>query len=412
MNGMPCETHVATTASGTMPVVSDSSAQQDWLRQMQKMEAIGRLAGGVAHDFNNLLTVITGYGEMLWAMLREHDQAREMVEEIRKATDRATALTRQLLAFSRKQILKPRVLDFNDVVRDMEQMLRRLIGEDIDLVLALSPAPVCVKVDAGQMEQVVMNLVVNARDAMSGGGKLLLAVEQTRLLMPVAAHGSTIPPGDYAVLIVKDTGCGMTAEVAAHLFEPFFTTKPPGKGTGLGLSTVYGITQQSEGHIRVRSQPGLGTAFKIYLPLLEAIPAALAAPAPAERAAPGSETVLLVEDEDGVRKLARLALESRGYKILEARDGVEALERCRTYRGPIDAVVTDVVMPLMDGVDLVKHLKRRYPAVKALYMSGYTDSAVVRHGLIDSTVSLLQKPFTADALTVALRTVLDAKDAS
>jgi nitrogen-specific signal transduction histidine kinase/CheY-like chemotaxis protein len=392
-----------------LPAVSETNSPQDLLRQMQKMEAIGRLAGGVAHDFNNLLTVITGYSEMLCAMLREHGEALEMVEEIRKATDRATSLTRQLLAFSRKQILKPRVLDLNAVVRDTEKMLRRLIGEDIELVLTPAPAPLCVKVDAGQMEQVVLNLVVNARDAMSNGGKLTLALEQARLSSPLSAHSSTIPPGDYAILTVKDTGCGMSAEVKTHLFEPFFTTKETGKGTGLGLSTVYGITQQSEGHIRVLSQPGQGTTFKIYLRLVQAIPAGQAAPPPVEATPPGSETILLVEDEDAVRKLARMALEKQGHKVLEARDGVEALDRCRKYRGPIDAIVTDVVMPLMDGVDLVKHLKRRYPGVKALYVSGYTESSVIRHGIIDMTVSFLHKPFTAEELTAALRTVLDQK---
>jgi nitrogen-specific signal transduction histidine kinase/ActR/RegA family two-component response regulator len=394
-----------------LPAVTESGAQQDRLRQAQKMEAIGRLAGGVAHDFNNLLTVIAGYSDLLSAMLVQQGEVREMVEEIRKATARATSLTRQLLAFSRKQVLAPRELDLNGVVRDMEKMLRRLIGEDVEFVLSLAPAPVGVKVDAGQIEQVVMNLVVNARDAMDIGGKLVLGVDQTRLCEPIAAHGSTISPGDYAVLSVKDTGCGMSAEVMAHLCEPFFTTKPPGKGTGLGLSTVYGITQQSEGHIRVQSQPGLGTAVEIYLPLLHALATVPSAPVPAEKSSPCREAILLVEDEDAVRKLARLALKSCGYKVLEARDGVDALERCRKYTGRMDAVVTDVVMPMMDGVELVKHLKRRYPDLKVLYLSGYTDSNVVRHGVIEATVTLLQKPFTADELTAALRGVLDKKEA-
>jgi nitrogen-specific signal transduction histidine kinase/ActR/RegA family two-component response regulator len=410
MNVIPREPQATSQDSGTLPTVPDSGAQQELLRQMQKMEAIGRLAGGVAHDFNNLLTVITGYSEMLSLMLSEQAQAREMVDEIRKATERATSLTRQLLAFSRKQILKPRVLDLNGVVQEMEKMLRRLIGEDIELVLTPAPGPVYVKVDAGQMEQVVMNLVVNARDAMSKGGKLTLAVEQVQVPADVSAHGSSIHAGDYAVLTVKDTGCGMTPEVKAHLFEPFFTTKQPGKGTGLGLSTVYGIIQQSEGHIRVKSQPELGTTFKIYLPLLQPIPAGREAPRVSEEKSTGSETVLLVEDEDGVRKLARMALEMHGYKILEARDGVEALQLCRQHQESIDAVVTDVVMPFLDGVELVKHLKRRYPAVKALYVSGYTESAVVRHGLVDMTVSFLHKPFTADELGRALRMVLDREE--
>jgi CheY-like chemotaxis protein len=261
------------------------------------------------------------------------------------------------------------------------------------------------------MEQVLMNLVVNARDAMSKGGKLTLAVEQVQVPADLSAHGSCIHAGDYAVLTVKDTGCGMTPEVKAHLFEPFFTTKSPGKGTGLGLSTVYGITQQSDGHIRVKSQPGLGTTFKIYLPLLQSIPAGSESTGLSDEKTSGSETILLVEDEDGVRKLARMALEMHGYKILEARDGVEALQLCRQHKGSIDAVVTDVVMPFLDGVELVKHLKRRYPAVKALYMSGYTESAVVRHGLVDMTVSFLHKPFTADELGRALRIVLDKDEA-
>ncbi len=409
MSTIPCDPRLPGRDSALLPSPLDHAAQQERLRQVQKMEAIGRLAGGVAHDFNNLLTVITGYGDMLRDLLGEHAEAREMVEEIRKAADRATTLTRQLLAFSRKQILKPRVLDLNVVVRDMDKMLRRLIGEDIELYLTPATAPLYVKVDAGQMDQLVMNLVVNSRDAMSNGGKLTLAVEHIRLPAAVPAHTSIIPPGDYAMLVVKDTGCGMSAEVMAHLFEPFFTTKAPGKGTGLGLSTVYGITQQSDGHIRVQSQPGMGTTFTIYLPLLQATPSRPSVPVIAETSVPGSETILLVEDEEGVRKLARMTLEGRGYKILEARDGVEALERCRKYRGPLDAVVTDVVMPLLDGVDLVKHLKRRYPGVKALYVSGYTESAVVRHGLKDMTVAFLHKPFTAEELTTALRTVLDEK---
>jgi nitrogen-specific signal transduction histidine kinase/CheY-like chemotaxis protein len=408
MSVFPQEPTATARDSSIFHPISES-AQQDVLRQAQKMEAIGRLAGGVAHDFNNLLTVISGYGDMLWTIVRENPEALEMVEEIRKAADRASSLTRQLLAFSRKQILKPRVLDLNAVVRDTEKMLRRLIGEHIELMLAPSPAPLCVKVDAGQMEQVVMNLVVNARDALSNGGKLLLALEQTRVSAPLAAHGSTILPGNYALLTVKDTGCGMGAEVMAHLFEPFFTTKEPGKGTGLGLCTVYGITQQSEGHVRVSSQAGLGTTFKIYLPLVGALPARPAAPVPVEAPGPRSDTVLLVEDEDGVRKLTRTALERQGYKVLEASDGVEALQLCRNLAGPIDAVVTDVVMPFMDGVDLVKHLKRRYPAVKALYVSGYTESAVIRHGLMDMTVSFIHKPFKAEELTTALRDMLDQK---
>ncbi len=380
---------------------------EERLRQAQKMEAIGRLAGGVAHDFNNLLTIINGFSDVLLKLLGNQEPAAGLLREIQRAGDRAAALTRQLLTFSHKQFLQSSVLDLNSLVSGVEMMLRRLIGEDIQLVTALHPQPLPVRGDAGQFEQILMNLVVNARDAMPTGGKLSVATRAITLTADRRPALQEIPPGCYAQLTVTDTGMGMDAAVKAHLFEPFFTTKERHKGTGLGLATVYGIVQQNNGQITVWSEPGQGAEFSIYLPLVEEAltvdPVVEAAPI----VAGGAETVLLVEDEEGVRSLVRQVLQTKGYQVLAARHGLEALSCCSKHRGPIQLVITDVVMPILGGVELVERLTRRYPQIKALYMSGHSDSALLRHGVKDRQVAYLCKPFTASELTQKVRSVLD-----
>jgi PAS domain S-box-containing protein len=365
---------------------------EEQFRQAQKMEAVGRLAGGVAHDFNNLLTVINGQAAMLLQDLGATAPAADSVHAILKAGERAAGLTQQLLAFSRKQIVAPRVLDLNAVVADAKVMLRRLIGEDIVLTKDLQPCLNAVRADPTQVQQVLLNLAVNARDAMPHGGRLSLATRDA---------------GKYVLLAVTDTGCGMTEEVKAHLFEPFFTTKRPGEGTGLGLPTVYGIVKQSGGHIEVESQPGAGTTFRVYLPRTNEAPAEEKpeATGPAPR---GSETVLLAEDEDGVRALVRQVLRAGGYAVLEAQDGAEALGLAALPVGPIHLLVTDVVMPGLDGRGLAERLAGRHPGLKVLYLSGYTDDEVVRRGVSQEEVHFLQKPFSPAALVRKVREVLDA----
>ncbi len=387
------------------------SQLQDQLRQAQKMEAVGRLAGGIAHDFNNLLTAITGYGDLLMASLAPDDPRRADVEQIRKATDRAATLTKQLLAFGRRQVLQPRVLDLNAVVADMEKMLRRLIGEDIELVTVPGPGLWRVKADPGQLEQVLMNLAVNARDAMPHGGRLIIETANVELDEAYARRHVAVRPGPYVLLAVSDTGCGMDAETLGHVFEPFFTTKEPGKGTGLGLATVYGIVKQSGGNIWVYSEPGRGTTFKIYLPRVDApLEAAGAAAAAASAAGPagGRETLLLVEDDDGVRVLAREVLRRKGYRVLEARDGREALRRSETHDGPIALVVTDLVMPGLGGREVFARLAVRRPDLRVLYTSGYTDAAIFRQSVFEPGTAFISKPFTPDALARRVREVLDA----
>ncbi len=377
------------------------------LRQAQKMEAVGRLAGGVAHDFNNLLTAISGYGDLLLERLSAHDPARREVEQIRKASERASALTRQLLAFSRRQVLQPQVLDLNAVVADMNSMLRRLIGEDIDLVVIPAAGLWRVRADRGQVEQVIVNLAVNARDAMPGGGRLTLETSNAQLDEPAAAGRLSLPAGSYAVLTVSDTGEGMTGETLSHLFEPFFTTKESGKGTGLGLATVYGIVAQSGGAIDVASAQGRGTAFRVYLPRVDAD---VDLPAPEARGTEswrGTETILLVEDEDGVRTLVLEILRRKGYAVLTARNGGEALLVCERQPGTIELMLTDVVMPGMGGKDLARRLAPLRPGMKTLYMSGYTDAAVSRSGVLEPGTRFLQKPFTADDLARKVREALD-----
>ncbi len=386
--------------------VTERSALEEQLRQSQKMEAVGRLAGGVAHDFNNLLTVIKGYGELMLEELKPTDPMRAEVEEVQKAADRAAALTRQLLAFSRRQVMAPKVIDLNEVVSNMDKLLRRLLGEDIDLFTALDPYLGPVKADPGQIEQVIMNLAVNSRDAMPNGGKLTIETANVSLDEGYAREHVTVKPGEYVMLAVSDTGEGMDPETCSKVFEPFFTTKNEGKGTGLGLSTVYGIVKQSGGYIWVYSERGRGTAFKVYLPRVAEAAERIQTPE-RERTAPGgNETILLVEDEDGVRALIRQVLHKNGYTVLQAAHGGEALLLCERHKGDIDLLLTDVVLSQMTGRELAHRLAPLRPGMKVLYMSGYTDEAILHHGMLSPGSAFLQKPFTTEALTQKIREVL------
>lgn len=379
------------------------------LRQSQKMEAIGRLAGGVAHDFNNLLTAINGWGEILLQELPANDYRPQFAEEITRAGERAAELTRQLLAFGRRQVLAPKALDLNTTVASMHKMLTRLIGENIQLVTELDPNLGRVKADPGQIEQVIMNLCVNARDAMPAGGTLTIAT--SNVIIPdhlsQAGRPGDLKPGAYVVLAISDTGIGMDAETQARIFEPFFTTKAQGKGTGLGLATVYGIIFQSGGHIAVQSRPGCGTTFYISLPQVAAAVERQEAHPQAEGLPRGTETILLVEDEDGVRALARSALERHGYTVIEACDGEDALASYVHNGGRIALLLTDVIMPRMSGPDLAQRLQAIQPDIRVLYMSGYTDSSVVHESVATESVAFLQKPFTPDALARKVRELLD-----
>jgi signal transduction histidine kinase len=377
------------------------------LRQAQKMEAVGRLAGGVAHDFNNMMTIVTGYSEVLLARLPPEDPARDLVQQIKKAGERCAALTGQLLAFSRKQLFTLKVLDLNTVLADLGKMLRPLLGEDIDLVTVPGPALGQVRADPGQMEQVIVNLALNARDAMPRGGRLTIETRNVTLDAAFARVRPEVRPGRYVLLTVSDTGCGMDQATQAHLFEPFFTTKEAGKGTGLGLATVYGIIKQSNGFIYASSELGRGTTFTIYLPRLEE-PAPVFQPAPETALPPGGpETVLLVEDEPGVRALLRHVLLMNGYSVLEAGHGGEALRVSEHYAGPLHLLITDVVMPEMSGGELAARLKQLRPDLKVLFLSGYTEDAVVRHGVSEAESAFLQKPFSLPVLARKVREVLD-----
>ncbi|HEX7667955.1 MAG TPA: PAS domain S-box protein, partial [Polyangiaceae bacterium] len=388
--------------------ITESHALEEQLRQAQKMEAVGRLAGGIAHDFNNLLTVIGGYGELLLTSIPSGDPNREPLQEIVTAGERAASLTRQLLAFSRKQILAPEVLDLNAVVAGMHKMLTRLIGEDVDLVTRLDASVGSVRADPGQLGQVIMNLAVNARDAMPRGGKLTIETANADL-DDAYAHGHlNVVSGRYVMLAVSDTGSGMDAETQARIFEPFFTTKGQGKGTGLGLSTVYGIVKQSGGYIWVYSEPEKGTTFKIYRQRVEEAPAPAETPSGVHHSMNGTETILLVEDEGSIRTLARKALESVGYRVVEARSGPDALKLALGIADPIHLLVTDLVMPEMTGTDLASRLLESRPGLRILYMSGYADDAVVRHGLLDHHHHFLPKPFTPLILQRKVRDVLDS----
>jgi signal transduction histidine kinase/ActR/RegA family two-component response regulator len=392
----------------TQRAYEELSATQEQLTQARKMEAVGRLAGGIAHDFNNLLTVMIGRSQLLLRRLGEQDPVRTDIELMEQTADRAAELTRQLLAFSRKQVLQPALLDLNAVVANMADMLGRVIGEDVALVTAFDPGLGLVKADPSQIEQIVVNLVANARDAMTGGGRLTLETANAELDASYVRHHIDVAPGSYVMLAVSDTGIGMTPETQARIFEPFFTTKGPGLGTGLGLATVYGIVKQSDGHIWVYSEPGHGTTLKIYLPRAEGTIAPSVARPVLPEPARGHETILLVEDELAVRNLARDVLRAQGYTVLEARDGRHALEISELRFGAIDLLVTDVVMPGIGGCELATRLAELRPAMPVIYMSGYTDTAIVHHGVLDPGTTFLQKPFTPNALARKVRQVLDA----
>jgi nitrogen-specific signal transduction histidine kinase/CheY-like chemotaxis protein len=376
-------------------------------RQTQKMEAVGQLAGGIAHDFNNLLTVINGCAELVIQGLHPADPARELLTVVLRAGERSAVLTRQLLAFSRQQVLAPRLLDLNAVVADVEKMLHRMIGEDVDLSLSLDPELGAVLADPGQIEQVLLNLAVNARDAMPTGGRLTIETRNVELDPDFARTHPGAPFGQHVYMAVTDTGTGMTAEVQSRLFEPFFTTKGLGKGTGLGLATVYGIVQQSDGYVEVTSEIGRGTRFMIYLPRLQSAVGAASVVSAIESPPKGSETVLLAEDDDGVRTLSRRVLEECGYTVLHAASAEEALETAEHYPSPIDLLVTDVVMPGAGGRQLAEGLRATRPGLKVLFLSGYTDDAVVRHGILHASVNFLQKPFVPALLALRVREVLD-----
>jgi len=392
---------------GRLVVANDISEQKELeaqLQQSQKMDAIGRLAGGVAHDFNNPLGVIIGYGERLLRRLPSPE--RREIGEVLKAAEHAASLTRQLLAFSRRQVLKPRVLDLNAIVGEMDAMLRRIIGEDIDLVTVLQDGLGHVKADPGQIQQVVMNLAVNARDAMPKGGRLTIETGNTELDESYSSAHLAVRPGRYVMLAVTDTGTGMDAATQARIFEPFFTTKEAGKGTGLGLSTVFGIVKQSEGDVWVYSERLRGTTFKIYLPRVDDV---MEERAPtAESPSGGSETVLLVEDADSLRELGREILEENGYTVIEASSGTAALEALARHTGPLDLVLTDLVMSGMSGRELAEQITRMRPGTKVLFMSGYTDDALGHHGVLESGTAFVEKPFTIDGLLRKVREVLES----
>lgn len=385
--------------------ISERKHLEAQVRQAQKMEAVGRLAGGIAHDFNNLLTIILGYCEVLQEGLRAGDPIRDSVEQIFLAGKRAAQLTRQLLAFSRKQMLTPVVLDVNLLFQDMEKMLGRLIGEDIDLRFSLGPNLWKTRCDPGQAEQIIMNLVVNARDAMPQGGKLEISTANVELSELDAAVDPDALPGNYVVIRVSDNGCGMNEPTLARIFEPFFSTKGE-QGTGLGLATVYGIVRQSGGHIAVRSSPGAGSTFEVFLPRSGDHAQHDLQAAPAIANSPSKQTVLLVEDEDGVRMLAKLTLERNGYHVLAARNGADALLLCESHSSTIDLLLTDVVMPNMSGRELYERIGRLQPTLQVIYMSGYMDDSVVRHGVLHANVPFLQKPFTAEMLVRKIREVI------
>jgi two-component system cell cycle sensor histidine kinase/response regulator CckA len=377
------------------------------LIQAQKMEAVGQLAGGVAHDFNNLLTAIIGYSQLIQAQLEPSSPMRHDIDEICKAGQRAAALTSQLLAFSRKQVLQPKILDLNVIVANTSKMLSRLIGEDIRFRTTLDPGLKQVKADPGQIEQVLMNLVVNARDAMPDGGSLSIETANVYLDEIYAEQHVEVRPGHHVVLVVSDSGCGMDTKTMAKIFEPFFTTKEQGKGTGLGLATVYGIIKQSGGHIWVYSEPDKGTTFKVYFPQIAEEPSSIEAPVQSNLLPQGTETILLAEDDLQVREFASRVLRGLGYKVLEASNGNEALVMAEQTAGTIDILLTDVVMPQIGGKHLSEKLKLHRPEIKVLFLSGYTADSIVHHGVLDKGVAFLHKPFNSGDLVRKVREVLD-----
>ena len=398
---------VTTGTVGTVEDITERKTLEAQLRQAQKMEAVGQLAGGVAHDFNNLLTVINVHAELALESAQSNECLKTDLSEISRAAGRAAALTRQLLAFSRKQVLQPQLLDLHDVIASVGPMLSRLIGEDIEVITRVARDVGYVRADPGQLEQVLVNLAVNARDAMPGGGTLVLEASNTDLCADRARPHEDVPAGRYVRLEVRDTGCGITPADRERLFEPFFTTKPVGQGTGLGLPTVYGIVKQSGGHIWVESEVGRGSTFTICLPRIAEAgnPASVAVRTfPGPR---GAETVLVAEDEDAVRRLTRRILERQGYQVLEARDGRHAVELATRHAGPIDLLLTDMVMPEMNGRALAEQLCLLRPSLRVLYMSGYTDDDIVRRGMLGPRTGFLEKPFTPDMLARAIRVALD-----
>jgi PAS domain S-box-containing protein len=392
---------------GVMVDVTEHQHLEEEFRQAQKMEAVGRLAGGVAHDFNNLLTIISGYTQLAQDLALEQSELRGYLDEIFKASERASAVVRRLLAFTRRQTMDPQVVDLGKVVQGTEKMVRHLIGEDIEVVTVLPSGLGAIRSDPAQLEHVIMNLCVNARDAMPKGGKLTIETANVELDQAYSDTHLAVTPGPYVMLAVSDTGCGMDAQTRAHIFEPFFTTKEPGKGTGLGLATVYGIVKQSGGNIWVYSEPGVGTTFKIYLPRVM-VPAELPQPVLIRTSQPqGSETILLVEDEESIRSLVLGILRKQGYKVLEAASPQQALEISASIEGVIHLLLTDVVMPHMNGREVAEQVTAARPSTKVLYMSGYTDQAISHHGILNPGVPFLQKPFTPEALAEKVRKVLD-----
>src|SRR2546422_113216 len=388
--------------------VTERKRLEEQFRQAQKMEAVGRLAAGVAHDFNNLLTAILGTTDLMLEDLPPGDQDREGLLDIRSASERAAVLTRQLLTFSRQQVVSPQVLRLNDLILELEKLLRRLLGEDVAIRVAVAPDCGGVKADPGQLEQVIVNLAVNARDAMPNGGRLTLETKNVDLDADYPTDRVTIPAGRYVMLAVTDTGTGMDAQTKARIFEPFFTTKPVGKGTGLGLATVYGAVKQSGGYIWLYSEVGQGTSFKIYLQRIDAVEPQAAAVETAVML-DGTETVLVAEDEDAVRQIIEKALQARGYQVMVARDGSEALALASRHAGQIHLLVSDVIMPDMNGRVLSQRLTQVRPTIKTLYLSGYTDDAILHHGVLEEGVAFLQKPFSLGALARKVREVIEAR---
>jgi signal transduction histidine kinase/CheY-like chemotaxis protein len=391
----------------TFTNISERRHIERQLQHAQKMEAVGALAGGIAHDFNNILCAVTGYSELALGRVNGDENLRRLVTEIKRAGSRAATLTRQLLSFSRNEALAPRTVDLDEAVADMEGMLRRLIGEDIQLRTEASESAPAIHADPGQVEQVLLNLVINASDAMPAGGAVEVRTDSVQVRRGGPVSSGSMPPGRYAVLSVTDDGCGMDESTLMHVFEPFFTTKPRGKGTGLGLSTVYGIVKQSRGYIDVQSAPGLGSIFQVYWPCVEARPEAHPAPRADAVRARGREVILLVEDEGTVRRLLREILESAQYEVIEAASGPEAEELFHRRGEEVDLLVTDVVMPELNGRELAGRLQRVRPDLKVLFVSGYTDDALAHYGIVDGETAFLPKPFDARTLTRKVRELLD-----
>jgi two-component system, cell cycle sensor histidine kinase and response regulator CckA len=396
---------------GAMAIILDITEQrklEEQLRQSQKIEAVGRLAGGVAHDFNNLLTAIIGYSDLALHYLDNKEQLKKKLEEVKRSANRATSMTRQLLAYSRKQMIQPKVLNLNSVLNDMQKMVRQLIGEDIDIVFSLNNDLGSIRADIGQMEQMILNLLVNSRDAMPQGGTVTVKTQNVYLDEEHARQYIDITPGNYIMLSVADSGAGMDEETQKHIFEPFFTTKPTGMGTGLGLSTVYGVVKQSGGHVTVWSKIGQGTDFTIYLPQIDSEPDPIPQPVAPSELPTGTETVLVVDDDENIRTLVSETLEECGYTVLRAQHGGEALLICQKHRGEIHLMLSDVVMPQIGGRVLAEKLVLLYPNIKMLFMSGYTDDILVRHIVLDANPLFLEKPFTMQALACKVREVLDS----